>query len=142
VKGGKLKKFAAMAITGAMLVAVPAIAAETNRAAPVRDGFLTIGGPKRLEPKKELRIPITCSVDCRTKAVSKLTTPTDVVGPDKASGHLGAGHSRNLVVTLNDAAYQAIQQHPNSRLKVAVSAVSVDSGDRADAVKVFRFTAP
>jgi hypothetical protein len=137
-----LKKFAAMAITGAMLAAVPAFAAQTNRAAPVRDGFLTIGGPKRLVPDTTLRIPIRCSVDCHTKAVTKLTTPSDVVGPDKASGHLGAGHSKNLVVTLNEAAWQEIQLHPNSRLKVAVSAVSSDTGDQARAVKIFRFTSP
>ena len=122
------------------MAAVPTVAAQTNRAAPVNDGFLTIGGPKRLEPAANLRIPIRCSVECSTKAKTKLTLPDKVIGPDTATGHLTAGHPRNLVVTLNDAAAEEIQNHPNSRLRVAVSAVSSATDEEAHAVKVFRFT--
>ena len=133
-----MKKLAAMAIAGAMLATVPAVAAQSS-AAPVSDGFLTIGGPKRLAPSANLRIPISCAVACDTTAVTKLVTPTDVVGPDKATGHLGAGHTRKLVIKLNDAATDDIKSHPNSRLRVAVKAVDSVSDESARAVKVFRF---
>ena len=115
------------------------MADQLSRADPVRDGFLTIGGPETLTPAANLRIPIRCSVECSTKAKTKLTLPDKVIGPDTATGHLTAGHPRNLVVTLNDAAAEEIQNHPNSRLRVGVSAVSSATDEEAHAVKVFRF---
>jgi hypothetical protein len=141
-KGGNLKKIAAMAIAGAMLAAVPAFADQTGSSAPVHDGFLTIGGPKRLAPQTNLRVPIRCSVDCRATTTTSLRLPDKVIGPDKASSHLGAGSPRNLIVTLNDSATEQITNHPNSRLRVGVSAVSDSTGARAHAVKVFQFTSP
>jgi hypothetical protein len=133
-----LSKFAATVIAGVLLAAVPALAGQ--RAAPVTDGFLTIGGPKRLAPQKTLRVPITCAVACKTKAVTTLNTPSDEIGPDKAHGQLGAGVSRKLIVSLNEAAKTDISAHPNSRLRVAVTATSISSGEKVHAVKVFRFT--
>ncbi len=135
-----MKKIAATVIAGVLLAAVPAIAKQTSDSAPVTHGFLTIGGPKRLAPQKNLRVPISCAVACKTKALTTLTTPSDKIGPDKAHGHLGAGVSRKLVVTLNDEAKGDIEAHPNSRLRVVVSAVSNDSGEHVHAVKVFQFT--
>jgi len=132
-----MKTLAATVIAGGLLFAVPALAAPS---APVHDGYLTIGGPKRLQPSANLRIPIGCSVACTTKTNTKLTTPTDVLGPDKATGHLAAGDSRSLIVTLNAAAKQDIQAHPNSRLRVEVFATSSGSDEHAYAVKTFRFT--
>jgi hypothetical protein len=132
-----LSKFAATVIAGVLLAAVPAFA---DSAAPVTDGFLTIGGPKRLTPQINLRVPITCAVACKTRAVTTLTTPSDEIGPDKAHGQLGAGVSRKLIVTLNDAAKTDITEHPNSRLRVAITATSIGSGEKVHAVKVFRFT--
>lgn len=138
-----MKKLAATAFAGALLVAVPAFAAQTSGSAPVRDGFLTIGGPKLLEPQAKLRIPIRCSVDCSTTAKTKLTLPDKVVGPDKATGHLGAGNPRKLIVTLNDSAAETIRESWNeSRLRVGVTAFSDRTDKRAHAVKVFNFTAP
>jgi hypothetical protein len=136
-----LSKFAAIVIAGVLLAAVPALADQTTSAAPVTDGFLTIGGPKRLAPQKNLRVPIRCAVACTTTALTTLTTPTDTIGPDKAHGHLREGVSRKLIVTLNDAAKGDIEAHPNSRLRVSVTAVSDDTGARVQAVKVFKFTA-
>jgi hypothetical protein len=135
-----VKKIAATVIAGVLLSAVPAIGAQTSRSAPVSDGFLTIGGPKRLTPQTNLRVPIRCAVACKTTAITTLTTPTDRIGPDKAHGQLGAGVSRKLIVTLNDAAKVDIEAHPNSRLRVDVSAVSLGSGEHVHAIKVFRFT--
>jgi hypothetical protein len=135
-----LSKFAATVIAGVLLAAVPAFAQGPSPAAPVTDGFLTIGGPKRLTPHLNLRVPISCAVACQTRASTTLTTPSDVIGPDKAHGHLGAGVSRKLVVTLNDAAKADIDAHPNSRLRVAVTAVSNAGGEKVHAVKTFRFT--
>jgi hypothetical protein len=134
-----VKKIAATVIAGVLLSAVPAIAAQTSRSARASDGFLTIRGPNRLEPQANLRVPIRCAVACKTTAVTTLTTPSDKIGPDKAHGQLGAGVSRNLVVTLNDAAKVDIEAHPNSRLRVDVSAVSLGSGEHVHAIKVFRF---
>jgi hypothetical protein len=135
-----LSKFAATVIAGVLLAAVPALADQPSSAAPVTDGFLTIGGPKRLAPQTNLRVPIRCAVDCATKALTTLRTPSDTIGPDKAHGHLREGVSRKLVVTLNDAAKADIEAHPNSRLRVSVTAVSDDTGAQVHAVKVFRFT--
>ena len=135
-----MKKIAATVITGVLLAAVPAIAAQTSRSAPATDGFLTIGGPKRLQPQANLRVPIRCSVACHTTAKTKLTLPDKVIGPDKATGHMAPGNPKNLIVTLNDSATEEITSHPNSRLRVSVSAVSDSSGEQVHTVKVFHFT--
>jgi hypothetical protein len=138
-----LKKIAASVAAAAMLAAVPAFADQTSRAAPVTDGFLTIGGPKRLVARGVLKVPIRCSVECSTTAKTSLRLPDTSIPPDKVDGHLTAGHARKLVVSLNDAATESIQAHPNaSRMKVDVSAVSDDSDAKVHAVKVFRFTSP
>lgn len=135
-----MKKIAATVFAGVLLSAVPAIAAQTSRSAPASDGFLTIGGPKRLQPQANLRVPIRCSVACHTTAKTKLTLPDKVIGPDKATGHLAPGSPKNLIVTLNDSATEEITSHPNSRLRVGVSAVSDSSGEHVHTVKVFQFT--
>ena len=135
-----MKKIAATVIAGVLLAAVPAIAAQTSRSAPASDGFLTIGGPKRLQPQANLRVPIRCSVACNTTAKTRLTLPDKVIGPDKANGHLAPRSPKNLIVTLNDSATEEITSHPNSRLRVSVSAVSDSSGEHVHTVKVFQFT--
>ena len=135
-----MKKIAATVIAGVLLAAVPAIAAQTSRSAPASDGFLTIGGPKRLQPQANLRVPIRCSVACNTTAKTRLTLPDKVIGPDKANGHLAPRSPKNLIVTLNDSATEEITSHPNSRLRVSVSAVSDSSGEQVHTVKVFQFT--
>jgi hypothetical protein len=126
-----------------MLAAVPAVADQASRAAPVRDGFLTIGGPKRLVARGVLRVPISCSVDCSTTAKTSLRLPDRSIPPDKADGHLAAGQARKLVVSLNDAATKSIKEHPNaSRMRVDVTAVDTDTDAKVHAVKVFRFRSP
>jgi hypothetical protein len=135
-----MKKFAATLIAGVLFAAVPANAEQTSRSAPATDGFLTIGGPKRLQPQANLRVPIRCSVACNTTAKTTLTLPEKVIGPDKATGHLAPGSPKNLIVTLNDSATEEITNHPNSRLRVGVSAVSDSSGEQVHTVKVFQFT--
>ena len=138
-----MKRIAASIVAAAMLAAVPAAADQVSRSAPVRDGFLTVGGPEALTPSPNLRIPIRCSVECRTTAKTKLVTPTNVVGPDTARGHLTPGHPRKLIVTLNDAATQDItDNYSASRLRVGVRAVSSSSDAKAHAVKIFTFTGP
>ena len=138
-----MKKLAAAVVAAAMLAAVPALADQTSRAAPVTDGFLTIGGPKRLVARGVLRVPIRCSVECSTTTKTSLRLTDTNIPPDTATGHLTAGHPRKLVVSLNDAATQSIKEHPNaSRMKVDVSAVRADTDAKVRAVKVFRFTSP
>jgi hypothetical protein len=138
-----LRKIAASVVAAAMLAAVPAAADQASRAAPVSDGFLTIGGPKRLVARGVLKVPISCSVDCTTTAKTSLKLPDTSIPPDKADGHLAAGQTRKLVVSLNNAATQSIKQHPNaSRMRVDVSAVSTDTDDKVHAVKTFRFRRP
>jgi hypothetical protein len=132
-----LKTLFATVFAAGLLLAIPAFAATS---APVQDGYLTIGGPKKLHPAAKLRIPIGCSVACRTRAITWLATPTEVLGPDKSRGHLGAGQSRTLVVILNAAAKHDVEAHPNSRLRVEVFATSSSDGRRAHALKRFRFT--
>jgi hypothetical protein len=133
-----LKTLFATVIAGGLLLAVvPAFAATS---APVHDGYLTIGGPKRLHASAQLRVPIACSVACKTKTITKLTTPGDVLGPDKAQGHLGAGQTRKLIIKLNTAAKQDISDHPNSRLRVEVFATSSSGDEHAHAIKTFKFS--
>lgn len=138
-----MKKLAASVLGGLLLTAVPAIADQASRAAPVREGFLTIGGPKRLEPQATLRVPIRCSVECSTATRSKLHLPDTSIPPSTATGHLLAGKSRNLIVTLNEAATETIRTHSAaSRLRVGVTAVDASSDERVHAVKVFKFATP
>lgn len=123
--------------------AVPALADEGHagsRAAAVTDDFLTIGGPKRLQPRATLRVPIRCSVGCDTTAKTKLQLPGSTIPPDIAKGHLAPGDPKNLIVTLNQSATETIKEHPNtSRLRVSVTAENSTTGERVQAVKVFKF---
>jgi hypothetical protein len=142
VEGVILKKLLATAAAGTMLASVPALAQEGHQGghAAVTDSFLTIGGPKRLQPRATLRVPIRCSEACDTTAKTKLTIPGTTIPPDNASGHLAPDDPKNLVVNLNQAATKSIKKHPNaSRLRVSVEAESSITGERADAVKVFKF---
>lgn len=134
-----MRKIAATALSGALLAAAPALADQAGRVSAT-DGYLHIGGANRLAATSSLRIPIRCSVECDTTAFTTLITPGDEIGPDKTTGHLKAGKPKKLIVTLNDDATADIQAHPNSRLKVKVSAVSSDGNERVKAVKIFRFT--
>jgi hypothetical protein len=125
-----------------MLAAVPAFAYGGNEGAhaAVTDGFLTIGGPKRLAPRATLRVPIRCSEGCDTTARTKLKLPGKSIPPDIASGHLAPNDPKKLVVSLNKAASESIKEHPNaSRLQVSVTAESSTTGERVRAVKVFKF---
>ena len=138
-----MKKIAATTAAAAGIVAVTAFAAPAIGSSPVKDEFLTIGGPKKLAPTPVLRVPIRCSEECSTTTKTRLLLPDTNIPPSNASGHLLADKSRNLVVTLNEAATQTIQTEPGtSRLRVAVTATSEDTGERAHAVKIFRFTSP
>jgi uncharacterized protein YcnI len=140
-----LRKIVASAIAGALLMVVPAVAAQGQGAhASVTKEFLTIGGPARLEPKATLRVPIRCSVDCSTTARTKLQLPPGEtnVPPSTATGHLVPGKPRNLIVSLNNAAEKTIREFPNaSRLRVGVTATDEDTDERVKVVRVFRFTA-
>lgn len=135
-----MKKLAVTLIGGLFLSAVPALADEASRAAPVRNDFLTIGGPKRLKARATLKVPIRCSVGCDTTARTKLKLPGSTIPPDIAKGHLAPRDPKNLIVKLNDAATDTIEEHPNaSRLRVKVTAVYSTTGERVQATKVFRF---
>lgn len=138
-----MKKLAATVVGGILLAAVPAIADQSGRSAPVRERFLTIGGPELLQPRATLRIPIRCSVDCDTTAKTKLKLPDSDIPPSKATGNLAAGKPRRLIVRLNDSATDTLfQQFQASRLRVGVRATSDSSDEQVHAVKVFRFTSP
>jgi hypothetical protein len=137
-----VNKLAATVLGGILLAAAPAIAAQSS-GAPVREGFLSIGGPRLLEPRATLRIPIRCSVECQSTARTKLKLPDSDIEPSKAKGHLAPGKPRNLIVNLNDYALDVLhEQYQLSRLRVSVRATSDNSGDQVRAVKVFGFTAP
>jgi hypothetical protein len=141
VKGAILKKLLATAVAAAMLAAVPALAQEGNHGDhAVTDEFLTIGGPKRLEARAKLRVPIRCSEACDTTATTKLTIPGSTIPPDTAQGHLAPNEPKNLIVNLNKAASDSIKKYPNaSRLRVSVTAKSSITGQRVEAAKVFKF---
>lgn len=135
-----MKTFAAAVIGGLLLAAVPALAGAPNRAVPVTDDFLTIGGPKRLAAKPKLRVPIRCSEGCDTTARTKLKLPGTSIPADVAKGHLAPGEPQRLVVNLNDAATETIRDRPGaSRLRVTVRAESSSTGERASAEKTFKF---
>jgi hypothetical protein len=135
-----LKTLAAAVIGGLLLTAVPALAGEADRAAPVTDDFLTIAGPKRLEVRPTLRVPIRCSEGCDTTARTKLKIPRSTIPADVAKGHLAPGEPQYLIVKLNDTATENIEKRPNaSRLRVTVRATSSSSGETARADKSFRF---
>lgn len=128
-----------MAIAAAILV----IPASAGGASPVRKDFVTIGGPARLQPEKKLRVPIGCSVECNTTAYTTLRIPGPNVGPSMATGHLQPASPRNLLVALNNSAAQTIQEDSEfSRLRVAVRAENVASGETVRVVKIFRFKGP
>ena len=134
-----MRKLAAAAVAGAMIAAIPASAGG----APVSEDFLTIGGPNRLAPTKNLRVPIRCSVECDTTVFTTLRIPGPNVGPSKTNGHLQPGKARDLVVTLNNSAAQTIQaDYGPARLRVAVTAQNVVSDEKVRVVKRFRFNAP
>jgi hypothetical protein len=135
--GGNVKKLAATVIGGVLLAAVPAVAA------PVKDGFLSIRGPDTLTPTATLRVPLRCSVACKTNARTTLKLVGDDVPPSIAKGHLEAGNPKNLIVQLNQNAIDEIIANPDgSRLRVSVYAKSIATGERVKALKVFDFTAP
>jgi hypothetical protein len=135
--GGTVKKLAATVIGGVLLAAVPAVAA------PVKDGFLSIRGPDTLTPTATLRVPLRCSVECKTNARTTLKLVGDDVPPSIAKGHLEAGNPKNLIVELNQNAIDEITANPDgSRLRVSVYAKSTATGERVKALKVFDFTAP
>jgi hypothetical protein len=132
-----VKKLAATVIGGVLLAAVPAVAA------PVKDGFLSIRGPDTLTPTATLRVPLRCSVECKTNARTTLKLVGDDVPPSIAKGHLEAGNPKNLIVELNQNAIDEITANPDgSRLRVSVYAKSTATGERVKALKVFDFTAP
>jgi hypothetical protein len=134
--GGNVKKIVAAALGAALIVAVPAVAA------PVKDGFLSIRGPETLTPSATLRVPLRCSVECKTKARTTLKLVGDDVPPSIAKGHLQAGDPKNLIVQLNQNAIDEINAQPDgSRLRVSVWAKSTETGERVHALKVFEFTA-
>jgi hypothetical protein len=140
--GGTVKKIAATTAAAAMIVVVTAFAAPAIGSSPVKDEFLTIGGPKKLSPTSVLRVPIRCSEECSTTTKTRLLLADTNIPPSNANGHILPGKPRNLVVTLNEAATQTIQTEPGSKLRVAVTATSENSGERAHAVKIFGFTSP
>ena len=134
--GGNVKRIIAAAIGATLIAAVPA------SADPVRDGFLSIRGPDTLTLTPTLRIPLRCSVECKTRARTTLKLVGDDVPPSIAAGHLQAGDPKNLIVQLNHNAIDEITANPDgSRLRVSVSAKSTDTGKRVKAIKVFDFTA-
>jgi hypothetical protein len=134
--GGNVKGIVATALGALLIAAVPAVAQ------PVKDGFLSIRGPDTLTPSAVLRVPLRCSVECKTKTRTTLKLVGDDVPPSLAQGHLQAGDPKNLIVQLNQNAIDEINASPDtSRLRVSVYAKSTDTGKRASAVKVFGFTA-
>jgi hypothetical protein len=124
--GGTFRKILVAAAGAALIAAVPA------GADPVKDGFLSIRGPDTLTPSKVLRVPLRCSVECKTTARTTLKLTGPDVPPSIAKGHLQPGHSKNLVVQLNKNAIDEISSKPDgSRLRVAVIAKSTESGVKA-----------
>jgi hypothetical protein len=135
--GGNVKGILATAIGAILIAAVPAVAQ------PVKKDFLSIRGPDTLTPAATLRVPLRCSVECKTTTRTTLKLVGDDVPPSIAKGHLQAGDSKNLIVELNQNAIDEITAQPDgSRLRVSVYAKSIATGERVKALKVFNFTAP
>ena len=135
----KVRKLVAAAVAGATIAAIPASAGG----APVKEDFLTIGGPNHLAPTQNLRVPIRCSVECDTTVFTTLRVPGPNVGPSKTTGHLQPGKPRDLRVKLNNSAAQTILEDSEiSRLRVVVRAENVASDETVRLVKIFRFSGP
>jgi hypothetical protein len=135
--GGPVKRILASAFGALLIAAVPAMAQ------PVKKDFLSIRGPDTLTPAATLRVPLRCSVECKTSARTTLKLAGDDVPPSIAKGHLQAGDPKNLIVELNKNAIDEISANPDgSRLRVTVYAKSTATGKRVKALKVFDFTAP
>ena len=134
--GGTVKRVLAMALGAMLIAAIPAVAQ------PVKKDFLSIRGPDVLTPAATLRVPLRCSVECKTRTRTTLKLVGDDVPPSLAKGHLQAGDPKNLVVQLNKNAIDEINAQPDaSRLRVSVYAKSTETGKRVKALKVFDFTA-
>ena len=126
-----------MALGALLVAAIPAMAQ------PVKRDFLSIRGPDALTPTATLRVPLRCSVECKTKTRTTLKLAGDDVPPSLAEGHLQAGDPKNLIVQLNKNAINEINANPDaSRLRVSVYAKSTETGKRVKALKVFDFAAP
>ena len=131
-----MKKLAATLVGGFLLAAVPAAAD------PVKEKFLTIGGPDRLVASAKIKVPIRCSVGCDTTARTKLKLPGTTIPADVVKGHLAPGEPKRLIVNLNDSATEKIRERPGaSSLRVTVSAES-NGGEQVKASRVFEFRAP
>ena len=126
-----------MALGALLIAAIPAAAQ------PVKKDVLSIRGPDVLTATATLRVPLRCSVECKTRTRTTLKLSGDDVPPSLAKGHLQAGDPKNLIVQLNQNAIDEINANPaGSRLRVSVYAKSTATGERVKALKVFDFAAP
>jgi hypothetical protein len=136
------KSIAGIVIAALMALAPPALAAPEGPGgtATASAGFLRIGGPLRLPARRELRVPLRCTVTCRVTTRTVLVLPGPNLGPLVSSTVLRPGYPKNLVLTLNAPATRALKNNiARARLKVRAHAVATATGAVADAFKVFRF---
>jgi hypothetical protein len=126
-------------VSGA-LAAFAAPARAPDRGATASAGFVTIGGPKKLQARKKLRVPIRCPMVCNVKATWTLVVPGPNVGPNTITGTLDPAAPRDLVITLNGPGVSFLKAHlGSSKLKVKVRAMDPATGAVAFAHKTFGF---
>jgi hypothetical protein len=109
-------------------------------ATTVINGFLAIGGPKKLKVAKKLKIPVACQVDCDIVARSTLKLPGPNLGPVSSSGHIQPSASKVIILTLNGPAKAALKDgFKSSKLIVRVTATDSSTGQQVNANKSFKF---
>jgi hypothetical protein len=137
-----VRRLTAILALGLLPALVPAAAASqaTSSGATASAGFVRIGGADPLPARRKLRVPLRCSVVCRITTRAVLVLPGPNLGPLISTTMLSPGSPKDLVLTLNEPATQALKQNVGlARLKVRARAVNTDTGAVADAFRVFRF---
>jgi hypothetical protein len=137
-----VKKISSVFVIAALVAAAApsagGVASQPN--ATASSGFVQIGGPKRLHARKQLKVPVTCSVVCDLKARFTLVLPGPNVGPQVVTGTLYPGIRKALFITLNRPALRALKDNiGRSKLKVRAHATDQDTGATATDFKIFRF---
>jgi hypothetical protein len=137
---GKLWLVPMIVVVSVAMAAPEAPARAPARGATASAGFVTIGGPKKLQARKKLRAPIRCPMICDVKATWTLVVPGPNVGPQTITGRLDPAAPRDLVIKLTGPGVSFLKTHiGSSKLKVKVRAMDPTTGAVAFDRKTFGF---
>jgi hypothetical protein len=121
------------------IVAAMLFSAAVAGATTVINGFLAIGGPKKLKVVKKLKIPVACAVECDILASSTLKIPGHKFTAS-TSGHLQPSVPKVIPLKLIGDTAPVIRDHlGGSKLIVRVTATDSSTGQQVNAHKTFGF---